>query len=163
MQAARGTQVWPECLLGWHLWKTGGLRNGEAGSGLLNRLHRHHRDGDPDLCLLITAVLCLFVTSLLTVLPTRTLGPGCVSSLSNVSRAVVLMHSGEARMAISVKFLCVTRTNLSLESSLERTAPSMSSQTQPHVENFYTSWRNGDNHRDSFNLLIWGNRDYSGF
>lgn len=105
MQAARGTQEWPECPLGWHLWKTGGLRNGEAGSGLLNRPHRHHKDGDPDLCLLIIAV-CLFVTSLPTVLPTCTLGPGCVSSpLSNVSRAVALMHSGEARMAISVKFL----------------------------------------------------------
>lgn len=79
-------QVWPECPLGWNLWKTGDLRNGEAGTGLMNRPQRHHRDGDPDLCLLITAVLCLFVTSLPTVLPTCTLAPGCVSSpLSNAS------------------------------------------------------------------------------
>lgn len=46
----------------------------------MDRPHRYHRDGDPDLCLLITAVLCLFVTSLPTVLPTRTFVPGCVSS-----------------------------------------------------------------------------------
>lgn len=76
---------------GWHLWKTGDLRNGKARLGLLNRYHIY---GTLICVLLITAVLCLFVTSFLTVLPTLTSVIGCVSHpLSNVSLAFVPVHS----------------------------------------------------------------------
>lgn len=97
------TSVW-----GWHLWKTEDLRNGKARLGLLNRYHIY---GTLICVLLITAVLCLFVTSFLPVLPTLASVIGCVSyPLSNVSLAFVPVHSWEPGMAISIKLLWVTRT-----------------------------------------------------